>query len=303
MNVLIAGGTGAIGLPLARALFAAGHQVTALSRSTARHADLRGTGITAVAVDALDRVALRRVVERAHPTHVVHQLTALPEGGPRRNSEIEATNRLRIEGTRNLLDAAIHAGAERFIVGSFAVLGAGGHKGTASTRTSAVDAVQSMETQVLEATRRGAIEGLILRYGLFYGLEAGSTRAMLAMVKARRLPVPREDHGVLPMIHVQDAVQATIRALDHGEAGAVYNVVDNQPVSMTRLIDAMAHEVGAPRPFRIPVWLMRLLAPLPARMSRIQLPLSNAETRAALGWSPMYPTIDDGVHALSRAGA
>lgn len=292
MHILIAGGTGAIGLPLAHALSDAGHQVTALSRSTARHAGLRESGITGVAVDALDRDALVRVVERARPTHIVHQLTALPEGGPRRNTDIEQTNRLRIEGTRNLLDAAIHAGAKRFIAGSFAVL-------AEAPGNPAGDAVRSMEAQVLDATRRGAIDGVVLRYGLFYGLEAGSTRAMLDMVKGRRLPVPREDHGVLPMIHVADAVSATQQALQHGTPGAVYNVVDNQPVSMTRLIEVMADAVGAPRPFRIPVWLMRLLAPVPARMSRIQLRLSNADTRSALRWSPRYPTIDDGMRALS----
>lgn len=295
MNVLIAGGTGAIGLPLARALFAAGHQVTALSRSTARHAELRGSGITTVAVDALDRDALMRVVERAHPTHVVHQLTALPEGGPRRSADVEATSRLRIDGTRNLLDAAIRAGAERLIVGSFAVLAEG-------AGTPAGDAVHSMEQQVLDASRRGAVEGIILRYGMFYGLEAGSTRAMLGMVKARRLPVPRTDQGALPMIHVADAVSATIRALDHGESGAIYNVVDNQAVSMTDLIETMAERVGAPRPYRIPLWLMRLLAPLPARMSAIRLALSNADTRKALDWSPRYATIHEGLGAMT-AGA
>lgn len=302
MNVLIAGGTGAIGLPLARALFAAGHQVTALSRSTRRHAELRTTGITAVAVDALDRDALMRAVERAHPTHVVHQLTALPDGGPRSDADIHATNRLRVDGTRHLLDAALRAGASRFIVGSFAVL-ASSPRADGSTGNPAGEAVSAMEAQVLEVTRRQEIEGMVLRYGLFYGLESGSTRAMLDMVRARRLPVPRDDRGTLPMIHVQDAVQATIRALEHGQRGAIYNVVDDEPVSMTRLIETLARETGSPRPLRVPVWLLRLLAPLPARMSRIQLSLSNEETREALGWSLRYPTIDAGVRAFAQARA
>ena len=108
------------------------------------------------------------------------------EGRPRRASDIEATNRLRIDGTRNLLDAAINAGARRFVVGSFAMLSASQGRRAGRADRAAAAAVRSMETQVLDATRRGAIEGVILRYGMFYGADAPSTVSMIEMVRKRR---------------------------------------------------------------------------------------------------------------------
>ena len=194
MNVFVAGGSGTIGIPLVRALFAAGHQVTALTRSMSKRDELRSLGASVAVADALDREALIAAVQAAHPTHVIHQLTALPKGGPRRPGDLDATNRLRIDGTRNLLDAAIQAGARRFLVGSFAILSPRGPVDTASDDAAAA-AVRSMETQVLEATARGAIEGIVLRYGMFYGLETPSTVAMIDMVRKRWLPVVRGDAG------------------------------------------------------------------------------------------------------------
>ena len=117
MNVFVAGGSGVIGLPLVRALVTAGHQVTALTRSGARQDQLRELGASVVVGDALNREGLIAAVEAVRPTHVIHQLTALPKDGPRRPSDLAATNRLRIEGTRNLLEAAIRGGAQRFVVG------------------------------------------------------------------------------------------------------------------------------------------------------------------------------------------
>ena len=158
--------------------------------------ELGSMGTSVAVADALNREALIAAVLAARPTHVIHQLTALPKSGVRRSSDLEATNRLRIDGTRNLLDAAIRAGARRFIVGSFAILSSRSQAATA-TEDAAAAAVRSMESQVLEATAQGSIEGVILRYGLFYGLETPSTVAMIDMVRKRRLPVVRDDAGQL----------------------------------------------------------------------------------------------------------
>jgi 2-alkyl-3-oxoalkanoate reductase len=219
MNVFVAGGSGTIGIPLVRALVGARHQVTALTRSTSRQNDLRALGASVAVADALNRQALIAAVEAAHPTHIVHQLTALPKGGPRRRSDLDATNRLRVEGTGNLLEAATRAGARRFVVGSFAML-ADREAAAADSADDAAAAVRSMERQVLDATERGSIEGVILRYGMFYGPEVPSTIAMIEMVRKRRLPVVRGDAGQLPWIHVADAVSATVRALDVAPAGS-----------------------------------------------------------------------------------
>ena len=305
MNLFIAGGSGAIGIPLVRALVAVGHQVTALTRSPSKQAELRALGARPAVAVALDRDALITVVEAAHPTHVIHQLTALPKDGPRRPSDLNATNRLRIDGTRNLLDAAVNAGTRRFIVGSFAILSARGPVAATSTREvdepdEAAAAVRSMENQVLDATRRRAIEGVVLRYGVFYGPETPSTVRMVEMIRKRRLPVVRGDGGQLPCIHVDDAVSATVAALDRAPAGGTYDIVDDHAVSMTEIVQTIAEYTGSATPFSVPAWLPRLVAPYIAGMSSIRMPLSNEMAKAELGWLLKYSTMRDGLAEMFR---
>jgi len=302
MNVFIAGGSGAIGVPLVRALVAGGHQVTALTRSASKAPMLRALGATAAIADALDAAALRRVVVAAQPTHVIHQLTALPQGGPKTAKELAPTNRLRIDGTRNLITAAVAAGATRFVVGSFAVLAAELSDLPADVEEAAA-AIRSMESQVLDASARRLFDGIILRYGLFYGPENGMTKQMIALARRRLLPAFRGDRGLLPPIHLDDAASATVAALQHGAPGSIFDIVDDHPVSMSELVRAIAESVGAPRPFAIPSWIPRLLAPYMARVLSVRLPLSNARARAELGWRPMYPTIREGLSTMMQPAA
>jgi len=302
MNVFVAGGSGTIGIPLVQALLAAGHQVTALTRFASKQNDLRALGASVAVADALNREALIAAVEAAHPTHVVHQLTALPKDGARRAGDLDATNRLRIDGTRNLLDAAIHIGARRFLVGSFAMLSGRGPGATAADDDAAA-AVRSMERQVLEASERGSIEGVVVRYGLFYGLETPSTVAMIDMIRKRRLPVVRGDKGQLPLIHVADAVSATLRALEFAPAGGTYDIVDDRAVSMTEIVEAIAEYTGSAPPLRVPGWLPRLVAPYLARVTSMQMPLSNAKAKMELGWRPKYPTMRDGLAQMFQRAA
>jgi nucleoside-diphosphate-sugar epimerase len=303
VKIFIAGGSGTIGVPLVRAAVAAGHEVTALTRAPQKQIELRALGATPAVADALDRDALIKAVASARPTHVIHQLTALPkEGVVRGPKDLEATNRLRIEGTRNLLEAAIKAGARRFIVGSFALLSSRGPS-SADAQNDAAAAVQSMERQVMEATERGDIEGVILRYGLFYGLETPSTIKMIDMVRKRRLPVVRNDAGQLPVIHIDDAVVATLAALDRAPAGSAYDIVDDEAVSMTQIVEGLAEYTGSPAPFRVPGWLPRLIAPYMARLTSMQMPLSNAKAKAELGWRPRYSTMRDGLARMFARAA
>jgi nucleoside-diphosphate-sugar epimerase len=302
MNVFIAGGSGAIGVPLVRALVAAGHQVTASTRSSANAAMLKGLGATPAIVDALDADALTGAVVAAHPTHVIHQLTALPKGGARSARDLVPTNRLRIEGTRHLIAAAVAAGATRIVGGSFAPIGSATN-GLPAELEEAAAAVRSMESQILDASRSGAIEGVILRYGLFYGAENPATIQMMAMAKRRMLPAIRGDRSLLPCIQMEDAASATVAALDRAPAGSTYDIVDDQPVSFSEIVRSIADLTGAPRPIEVPAWLPRLVAPYMAKIVSLRLPLSNARARAELGWRPMYPTMRDGLRQTVAAAA
>src|SRR5262249_13336059 len=136
--------------------------------------------------------------------------------------------------------------------------------------------------------------------GMFYSLENPATLGMIEMVRKRRLPVVRGDAGQLPFIHLEDAVSATIRALDAAPSGSVYDIVDDHAVSLTEIVDTIAEYTG---PLKVPAWLPRLMAPYLARMLAIQMPLSNAAAKAELGWRPMYPTMRDGLAQLLRHAA
>jgi nucleoside-diphosphate-sugar epimerase len=294
MNVFVAGGTGAIGFPLVRALVASKHRVFATTRSRAKESMIRALGATPVVVDALDATALEKAVREAAPTHVIHQLTALPKTGPRRASDLEPTNRLRDEGTRNLLKAAIAARAQRIVIGSFALIGAAKTIDDPQIDRAA-EAVRSMESQAVEAARRGDIEAIVLRYGLFYGPGNPATDEMIALVRRRWLPRVRNDRGQLPYIHMDDAVAATMAALERGQSGSVYDIVDDQPASFSDIVAELADVAGARPPLTVSPWLVRLAAPYMARLFMLQLPLSNAAARRELGWAPIFPSYREGL--------
>jgi nucleoside-diphosphate-sugar epimerase len=301
MRIFVAGASGAIGIPLVRALVSHGDELTALTRTPDKVALLREVGATPFVADALDRGGLTAAVRDAHPTHVIHQLTALPKTGVRTARDLEATNRLRIEGTRNLIDAAVAAGARRLVIGSFAPLMADTSAVPAGVQA-AIDALRSMESQAFDAARRGAIEAVVLRYGLFYGPDNPATRHLISLARRRMLPVVRGDRSLLPFIHIDDAVSATVAALDHGASGTIYDIVDDQPASMTDIVIDLARRVGASPPIAIPAWL-KLIAPYMTRMTSMRIPLSNAEARAALGWSPKYPSYHVGLQDVLRTAA
>jgi nucleoside-diphosphate-sugar epimerase len=301
MTVFVAGGSGTIGVPLVRALVARGHRVVATTRSVDKQAMLQGLGATPVVVDALDAAALEDAVRLAKPTHVIHQLTALPKAGPRNSGELDPTNRLRDEGTRNLLKASIAAGAQRIVIGSFALIGAARSTNVSDPNlVRAGEAVRSMESQTIDAARSGAIEGIVLRYGLFYGPGNPATVDLIARVRRRGVPRVRNDQGQLPYIHLDDTVSATVAALDHGVSGSVYDIVDDTPTSFSEMVTELAAVAGAPTPRTVPAWVLRVAAPYLARLFTTRLPLSNAKAKQELGWTPMFPSYREGLRQTMK---
>ena len=156
---------------------------------------------------------------------------------------------------------------------------------------------------MLEAARRGAIEGVVLRYGLFYGPGNPATQSMLDMIRKRHLPRLRHDRGHLPYIHIDDAVTATVAALDRGRSGGVYDIVDDHPSSFSEMVGVMAEIAEAPRPLTVPAGLVRLVAPYMAKVLAMHPLLSNAQARSDLGWAPRYPSYREGLRQTIRAAA
>ena len=300
MKVLVAGASGAIGTPLTRRLIARGHEVLGLVRDPAGADPLAALGATPVVANALDRDELLRAVHGFTADAVVHELTAL-RTPPRAFSGMVPTNRLRVEGTANLLAAADALGARRFVTQSI-ILGYGYFDhgpeilteaapfgGSAGTRSDAVvAAIRATEEQTFSAP-----EGIAVRYGLFYGGDAASQRALLVR---RRIPVAAG--GLLGWVHHDDAAAATVAALERGRAGEAYNVVDDRPASWREVYTAMAEAFAAPPPRHVPGWLFRLVAPYVASFAvDTSMRVSNAKARAELEWVPRFSSYVEGLDA------
>ncbi|WNG58451.1 NAD-dependent epimerase/dehydratase family protein [Archangium gephyra] len=313
MRIFVAGATGAMGIPLVKHLVAAGHQVTGLTRSEAKRPLLEGLGATAAVADVFERERLGTVLREARPDAVVHLLTALPKQGPRRPADLVATNRLRTEGTKNLVEAAISAGARRLVAESIVlVYGYGDHGSAPLTEAHPVanssprpwlqptiDASLVLEDTVLSAARAGRLEGVVLRFGFIYGAGSGSTDAMIGMVRKRRMPLVGDGSGVWSWIHVDDAARATLAAIERGRAGEVYNIVDDEPVAWRDYLSHCARVLSAPGPFRVPVWLVRLVSPYAFIVLTSRFPVANDKARRELDWRPMYPTYREGLATLA----
>jgi 2-alkyl-3-oxoalkanoate reductase len=301
VKVFVAGASGAIGKPLVRQLVAAGHEVTGTTRRDERAEEICTAGATAVVCDVFDAPALEAAAKAAEPEVVVNQLTGLPDRyDPRKASFYEATNRLRSEGARNLVAAARSAGARRFLTQSIAFLyapeggwvkdeearpfeDAPGHFGPA-TKT-----MLAHEREVVESPD---FEGLVLRYGQFYGPGTYYARDghLGREVRKRRFPVVGEGTGVFSFLHVEDAAGATVAALDHGAPG-IYNVVDDEPAPLHEWLPVYAEALGAKRPFRAPAWLVGLVAGKATAANALVLRgADNSKAKRELNWQPRYPS-------------
>ena len=286
MRVFVAGATGAIGRPLVSQLVAAGHEVTGMTRFPER-----AEGVRAVKLPEVQRLRLA----------VVHQLTDLPadyDTNPARLAR--GTNRLRREGTRVLLDAAQAAGARRFVAQSLAFVYAPDGEWVkdeeaplASAPEGVVVSVRALEQAVLEAP---ALEGIVLRYGQFYGPGTwyAADGSIAERVRRRRFPIVGRGEGRFSFIHVEDAAAATVAAIERGRPG-VYNICDDEPAPLREWLPIYAAALGAKPPRRVPALLARMVAGATAAQAATAMRgAANGKAREELAWSPRYPSWREG---------
>jgi nucleoside-diphosphate-sugar epimerase len=302
MNVFVAGASGVIGRPLVRQLAAAGHDVVGMTSRGAGARAIEEAGGRAVVCDALDAEAVRETVGAARPEVVVNELTKLPRDYDTRKLDERfygPTNRIRTVGGANLLAAATEAGARRFVTQSIAFLYApegemvkdeDGRPWTdaAPPFGDGVRAMASHEQAVLEAE---GIDGLVLRYGWFYGPGTYYARdgSIAEIVRKRRFPIVRGSDGLFSFIHIEDAAGATVVACARGDPG-IYNVVDDEPATVAEWVPAYAEALGAKRPWQVPGFIARLVGGTAARMVIGLRGASNAKARRDLRWEPRYPS-------------
>jgi 2-alkyl-3-oxoalkanoate reductase len=305
MKLFVAGATGAIGKQLLPMLVEQGDEVTGMTRNPAKQDLIRQLGARLVVADALDPEAVAQAVAEAEPEVVIHELTAIDAGAVGRSidKQFVTTNRLRTEGLDHLLAAARAVGARRFIVQSFAgwpfertggpikteedPLQASPPKGITET----LGAIKYLETTVTEAE---GIEGVVLRYGGFYGpytsIGLNPDGAQIKMVRKRRLPVIGDGGGIWSLVHIRDAAAATAAAVERGAPG-IYNVVDDDPAAVSVFLPELAKAIDAEPPRHFPRWLGRLIAGEAATVMMTEVRgASNAKAKRELGWALRYPS-------------
>ena len=305
MRVFVTGATGALGRHLVPGLVAAGHEVIATTRTPGKVAQLREAGAEPVVVDGLDRQAVIAAVRAAAPEVIVHEMTALAGLRSFRNPDklFAATNELRTRGTDNLLAAAAEAGTRRVIAQSYA--GAGPDKRPGALKTeddppewrpirSAIQGPAAI-AHVEKTVPAQALEGLVLRYGGFYG--PGASDVLVEVVRKRQVPVIGGGTGVWSFIEITDAAAATVAAVEAGAPG-IYNIVDDDPAPVAEWLPYLAEVAGAKPPLRVPAWLGRLLAGqfVVAQMTSSR-GYSNEKAKKELGWEPRYASWREGFRA------
>ena len=308
MRIFVAGGTGAIGRPLVTALAAAGHEVTVFSRHAGKVAALGVPDVVPAVGDAFDAASLTRAVQDASPEVVINQLTNLARSANPITVKrgFDRTSRLRREVAGTLVRAAAAAGARRVVAQSISFAyapgpgvrteadplwtGAGGQIGLLTTSLAALESATLGDADV---------EGVVLRYGSFYGpgtylAPGGLYTSMLAR---RLLPLPGAGGGLFGLLHIDDAVSATVAALD-GPSG-VFNVVDDVPAPASEWMPMVAGLLGAKPPRRIPEALARVGAgKFLAYLLCDQPAVSNRRARTELGWKPAHPDWHVGLPAV-----
>ncbi len=264
MRVIVIGAAGAIGSPLVRQLRQAGHEVIGTSRSTAKFDRLRALGAQPAALDVLDAAAVRALLMDVRPDAVIHEATDLAnlEDFKHFDRSFSATNRLRTEGTHNLLAAAREAGVRRVVAQSYAPIRYERKGGPVKTEDDPLDsspAASMRETITAMADLDKSVTeagGIALRYGSFYGEEDS---ALVSAVRAGKFPIVGNGAGVWSFVHVEDAAAATVLALQH-DGAAIYNIADDEPAPISVWLPELAKIVGAHPPPHYPVLFARLFA-------------------------------------------
>jgi nucleoside-diphosphate-sugar epimerase len=310
MKVFVAGATGAIGKQLVPRLLAAGHAVHGMTHSESKQALLHELGAVPVVADALDPDQVAEALARVKPDVIVHQLTAIGAVDARHmERDFAPTNRLRTEGTDHLLSAAqAVGGVRRFVAqsnGAFVYARSGG---AVKSEEDPLDPTPVREMRAIIAALRhleGAVlgadwtQGIVLRYGALYG--PGTSMAPggneFELIRKRMFPVVGRGGGVWSFVHVADAAEAVVAAVEHGSRG-VYNVVDDDPARVAEWLPALAQAPGAKKPRRVPRLIGRLFAgECGVQMMTELRGASNAKAKRELAWRPAHTSWRQGFAA------
>jgi nucleoside-diphosphate-sugar epimerase len=309
MKIFVAGATGALGRQLLPRLAERGHEVTGMTRTESKQQLVRDLGGRPVVADALDPESVAWAVAGAAPEVIVHQLTAIPHDLDMRHMarDFAQTNRLRTEGTDHLLAAGRAMGVRRFVAQSYAPAIYARVGGRVKVEEDALDesppdqvrstaeAIRHVESAVTGASWT---EGVVLRYGNFYGagtsMSLGPEGTMVEVIRKRQVPLVGKAGGVWSFIHIEDAADATVSAIEARGRG-IYNVVDDEPAAVAEWLPVAAKAVEARAPRHVPKWLGRLFAGEFATVMMTEARgASNAKAKRELAWTPRHASWREG---------
>jgi nucleoside-diphosphate-sugar epimerase len=300
MRVLVAGATSVPGIPLLRELNARGHDVIGMTSQQAKTSAIEQQGAKAVVANVFDATQIIEVIGDIEPEVVVSLLTTLPKWGPKRAKDFEPAKKLWSQGAGNLVAAAQRAGVRRVVAES--VVFAYGYPTSGPQLVDESDpypgpppkggdemlaALRGMEQTVLTSGERSDTEGIVLRYGLFYGPGVPHDELFTRLAKWWALPA-MTGNGIASWVHIDDVAKATADAVTKGRGGQIYNIVDDRPQSFGDYARELSKKLHRPPPMPISHRLVGLVASYPATaFGTTWLPLSNAKAKDELGWTPV----------------
>jgi nucleoside-diphosphate-sugar epimerase len=300
MRVLVGGATSVPGIPLLRELVSRGHEVIGVTRTSAKTSQIESAGAKPVVADVFDANEIRKVVADAAPEVVVSLLTTLPKWGPKRPKDFEPAKKLWSIGAPNLVHAAQWAGVRRVVAESVAF--AYGYPTSGPQWVDETDpypgpppkggeemlaALRGMEQTVLTSGENSDTEGIVLRYGIFYGPDVPHDELFTRLAKWWALPAMTGE-GIASWVHIDDVARATADAVTNGRGGQIYNIVDDRPQSFGDYVRELSAKLHRPRPLPISHRLVGMIASYPATaFGTTWLPLANAKAKAELGWTPI----------------
>ena len=299
MRVFVTGATGLIGRTLIPALIAEGHTVLGLARTPEKLLAVAQIGATPLRGDVLDAQTMSRAIADARPDAIVNLATRIPLKLRVSLDDWKENDRVRLEGTRNLLaavKAAIKpdAGLRLFVQESFdQVCAPQGDQwideNAPLNRHPFLHATEQMETLV----RSSNLPTTLLRLSVLNSANSWHTQQSLMALRRGLLPIIGDGNAFVSMVHIQDAVQAILRTLQQPEtaAGETFNVVDNEPVRMRDLFPYAAKLLNGPPPRTVPPMMAKLVVgSLTIDVLTQSHRMTNAHIRQCLGFEPQYPT-------------
>ena len=304
MEILVAGANGVLGQRICRQLLERGHAVIGMVRTAESEQMLRSFGAEARLADLLDADAVLRAASGAEV--VIHAATSIPKKIRPRRRDWEMNDRIRTEGTRALMNAAIKVGARAFLMQSIVWI-AQPKDGSAFDEDSSIHSdsiMRSMvegESIVREDGKDNGLNVSILRCGTFYSADSYHTRLFGESLRKRRMAIVDGGKAIWSLLHVEDAAGAFVAATEAGRSG-LWHVIDDYPVSTGEFFSYLAEKLGTRPPRHLPRWLFSLLlGRYSADFFGISMETSNSRFKKDFSWNPRFPTYREGLDEVVKA--